>query len=342
MTIRWGMIGCGDVAEVKSGPGFQQAAGSVLVMAMRRNAAKAEDYALRHGVPRWTSDADQLIQDPEVDAVYIATPPGSHLDYALRVAAAGKPAYVEKPMARNHAECRRMIEAFSQAGLPLFVAFYRRRLPRFLKAKELVDSGRLGQVTMLNYRYADNPPPHIDPKQLEWRLAAEQAGGGIFLDMGCHALDIFDFILGPIESVQGRAANLASPYEVEDVVALDCRFAAGVLGVCGWNFASAACEDQIEITGTQGRLTLSVFGNEPLRLETGAGIEHVRASQSAAHPATADPEHRRPVARPGRMSEHGRRPPARRGSWTRCLASYYGGRDDAFWTRPETWPGRRG
>ncbi len=341
MTIRWGMIGCGDVAEVKSGPGFQQAAGSALVMAMRRSAAKAEDYALRHGVPRWTTDADQLIRDPEVDAVYIATPPGSHLEYALRVAAAGKPAYVEKPMARNHTECHRMIEAFSQAGLPLFVAFYRRRLPRFLKAKELVESGRLGQVTMLNYRYADARLRDIDPQKLEWRLAAEQAGGGIFLDMGCHALDIFDFILGPIEGVQGRAVNLASPYAVEDLVALDCRFASGALGVCGWNFASAACEDQIEITGTQGRLTLSVFGNEPLRLATGAGLEPfelpnpphiqqplIQSIVDQLHGQGECPSTGATAARTSRVMDQ-------------VLASYYGGRDDAFWTRPETWPGRR-
>jgi predicted dehydrogenase len=104
-------------------------------MVMRRNAALAEDYARRHGVPKWTADADSLIHHQEVDAVYIATPPGSHLEYALRVAAAGKPAYVEKPMGRNYAECQQMIEAFVKAGQVLFVAYYRRRLPRFLRAK---------------------------------------------------------------------------------------------------------------------------------------------------------------------------------------------------------------
>ena len=117
MTIRWGIIGCGNVTEVKSGPGFQQVVGSTLLMAMRRDAAQVEDYAQRHGVPKWTTDADRLIHDPEVDAVYIATPPGKHLEYALRVAAAGKPAYIEKPMARNHAECQRMVEALSKSAV---------------------------------------------------------------------------------------------------------------------------------------------------------------------------------------------------------------------------------
>src|SRR5579862_3269495 len=125
MTIGWGIIGCGDVTEVKSGPGFQEAEGSRLVAVMRRNGVLAEDYARRHNVPRWYDDAEALIRDPEVDAVSIATPPGSHRAYALQVCRAGKPAYVEKPMARSHAECREMIEAFAEAGLPLFVAYYR-------------------------------------------------------------------------------------------------------------------------------------------------------------------------------------------------------------------------
>ncbi|MGA2258045.1 MAG: Gfo/Idh/MocA family oxidoreductase [Thermoguttaceae bacterium] len=341
MTIRWGIIGCGSVTEVKSGPGFQKAAGSALVMVMRRDAAKAEDYARRHGVPKWTTDADELIHDAEVDAVYIATPPGSHLEYALRVAAAGKAAYVEKPMARNHAECQRMLNAFAAAAQPLFVAFYRRRLPRFLQVKKLVDSGQLGQVTMLTYRYADIHLRNIDPNNLAWRLAAGQSGGGIFLDMGCHALDIFDYILGPIESVEGMAANLASPYNVEDAVALYCRFASGALGVCSWNFAGAAREDQIDITGTKGRLTLSVFGNEPVRLGTGAGIEQfdlpnplhiqqplIQSIVDQLHGQGECPSTGATATRTARVMDQ-------------VLASYYGGRDDAFWTRPEAWPGRR-
>jgi predicted dehydrogenase len=341
MTIRWGIIGCGNVTEVKSGPGFQQAAGSALCMVMRRDAAKAEDYARRHAVPKWTADANELIHCPEVDAVYLATPPGSHLEYALRVAAAGKPAYVEKPMARNHAECRRMVDAFAAAGRPLFVAFYRRQLPRFLKAKELVDSGRLGRVTLLTYRYADTRLGVIDPKNLEWRLVAEQSGGGIFLDLGSHALDIFDFILGPIESVAGLAANVASPYAVEDMVSMHCRFASGALGVCSWNFASAACDDQIEITGSEGRLTLSVFGNEPVRLETGTAVEQFDLP---------NPLHiQQPMIQSIVDELHGQGEcpstgvTAARTAWVmdQVLEGYYGGRDDAFWGRPETWPGRR-
>ncbi|HEY7374191.1 MAG TPA: Gfo/Idh/MocA family oxidoreductase, partial [Polyangia bacterium] len=193
-TIRWGMIGCGDVAEVKSGPGFQKAEGSALVAVMRRRGDLAADYARRHGVPRWYDDAAALIADPEVDAVYIATPPGAHERLALAVCAAGKPAYVEKPMARNLAECARMVDAFAAAGLPLFVAYYRRALPRFLRARDLIASGALGRLTGVRYRQSG--PYHHDVEArvregaaLPWRLEAEHAGGGLFLDVGCHTLD---------------------------------------------------------------------------------------------------------------------------------------------------------
>src|SRR5262252_4417455 len=152
MTIRWGIIGCGDVTEVKSGPGFQKAEGSELVAVMRRRGDLARDYARRHGVPSWYDDAEKLIRDPSVDAVYIATPPGEHERLALAVCAARKPAYVEKPMARSHGECRRMVEAFQAARVPIFVAYYRRALPRFLKARELLTSGQLGRITGVTYR----------------------------------------------------------------------------------------------------------------------------------------------------------------------------------------------
>src|SRR5512132_245461 len=121
---------------MKSGPGFQKAEGSGLVAVMRRDAAKARDYAARHAVARAYDRADDLINDPSVDAVYVATPPSSHRDLALRVAAAGKPCLVEKPMALNHRECLEMVDAFARARVRLWVAYYRRALPRFLTARD--------------------------------------------------------------------------------------------------------------------------------------------------------------------------------------------------------------
>ena len=265
--VRWGIIGCGDVTEVKSGPALQQANGSELVAVMRRNGELAEDYAKRHGVPKWYDDADKLIADPDVNAVYVATPPGTHCDYALRVAASGKPAYIEKPMARNHDECRAMVEAFRDKRLKLFVAYYRRKLPRFLKAKVLIDSGRIGTVTGVSYRYAE-PHRKLDPADLPWRLQAEHSGGGLFFDLGSHALDILDFLLGPLTDVGGVASNLAKAYDVEDNVVMHFRASTGIPGTASWNFAACQQEDRIAITGTRGTVSLSVFGNEAVQYDT--------------------------------------------------------------------------
>src|SRR5512136_2500423 len=173
-TIRWGIIGCGNVTEVKSGPGFQKANNSQLVAVMRRNGALAKDYAERHGVRKWYDDANALIADPDVDAVYIATPPASHKEHTLAVARAGKPVYVEKPMAMNYAECEEMIEACRSAGVKLFVAYYRRALPRFLKVKGLVESGVIGQVrSVMVSLYMPPAPDELDPSHLPWRVLPE-------------------------------------------------------------------------------------------------------------------------------------------------------------------------
>lgn len=207
-VVRWGIIGCGDVTEIKSGPGFQKAANSQLVAVMRRNSALAADYARRHGVARWYDDAEALIHDPAVDAVYIATHPETHAEYARMVAAAGKPAYVEKPMARHTPECDRMIEAFARAGQKLFVAFYRRCLPRFVQVKQLLAAGALGQPTEVRCHLA--APNHRDAGGA-WRLDAARSGGGLLLDLGSHALDLLDHLFGPLSNVSGMAANRATP-----------------------------------------------------------------------------------------------------------------------------------
>jgi len=341
MTIRWGIIGCGDVTERKSGPAFQKVENSELVAVMRRDGARAADYAKRHGVPRWYDDADKLIADPDVDAVYVATPPGNHLEYALRVCAARKPAYVEKPMARNFAECRRMVDAFAAAQVPLFVAYYRRALPRFLKAREIVYLGELGQVTGVSYRFAGALHQGLDPKALPWRVLAEHAGGGHFLDLACHTLDVLDFILGPLGQVRGHAANVASPYRVEDSVVMRFATDSGALGTAHWNFASATGADQIIISGDKAELRMSTFGNDPVELHRPEGVERFDLP---------NPEHiQQPLIKTivdelhgsGRCESTGISAARTSAVMDAALVDYYGTREDGFWTDPEQWPGRR-
>jgi predicted dehydrogenase len=337
-TIRWGILGCGDVTEVKSGPALQKAQGSALVAVMRRDAAKAADYAKRHGVPRSYSDADALIDDKEVDAVYIATPPGSHAEYALRVAEARKPCYVEKPMARNHAECVAMVEAFRAKELPLFVAYYRRALPRFLKAKERIDAGALGRVTAVTYRHTR----HFLPEGLyQWRLDPVHSGGGLLLDLGSHLLDMVDYLLGPLTDVTGNAANFAGG-PAEDAVSMSFRTAGGAVGSAVWNFAGSQRQDLLEIDGTDGRLEISCFGDEAVRFTSSIR----EASYSLPNP----PHIQQPLIQTIVDELLGRGGPCpstgetgARTSWVmdQVLTGYYGSRDDDFWARPDTWPGRR-
>lgn len=268
--VRWGIIGCGDVCEIKSGPAFYRTPQSQLSAVMRRDAAKAEDFAQRHGVATWYANADELIADPRVNIVYIATPPGSHAEYALRVAAAGKACYLEKPMARTHGECRQINSAFAARRLPLFVAYYRRGMPRFLKAKALIDSGEIGAISGTTYCLTQPVHRNVSPG---WRVHLPESGAGLFLDLGSHTLDILDYLLGPLRDVSGLARNVSgSSPSVEDSVALSFT-AAGAPGVASWNFASEVEQDLIQIHGTRGTLSFSTFGDDPIRLTRGTQIE---------------------------------------------------------------------
>lgn len=339
-VIRWGIIGCGEVTEVKSGPALQYAEGSRLVAVMRRTAEKAEDYARRHGVPRWYTDAERLIQDEEVDAVYIATPPGNHLESALRVCTAGKPAYVEKPLARSHTECTKMIDAFEKADVKLYVAYYRRALPRFLKAKELIESGKIGLLTGVSYRLTRPDHREIKADALPWRLQAEESGGGHFLDLGSHTLDLMDFLFGPLEEVRGNAANRATDCAVEDSVAMSFALPGGALGTASWNFAGGAIEDVLEVTGTDGRITLSTFGDEPVALSTRRGDERFpfknpyHIQQPLVQTVVDD------LLGKGACPSTGESAARTSNVMDAVLASYYAGRGDEFWTRPATWAKR--
>ncbi len=342
MTIRWGIIGCGNVCEVKSGPALYKADGSELVAVMRRDGEKARDYAERHNVPRWYDDADKLIADPQVDAVYVATPVAAHCEYALRICRAGKPAYVEKPMARNYGECCRMVEAFERAKLPLFVAYYRRGLPRFVETRRRIEAGQIGRLTGVTYHYASPSHQRTDPDNLPWRLDAAESGGGLFIDLGSHTLDVLDYMLGPLCDVAGGAANRAGIYDVEDGVAMHFGTASGALGTASWNFVSLFHEDVIQITGSDGRITLSTFGDEPVRLETADGVEMLELPNP--------PHIQQPLIQTivdqlggkGTCPSTGVSAARTAQVMDTVLEAYYGTRAEGFWKDPSRWPGRKG
>jgi len=281
--VRWGIVGCGAVTEVKSGPAFAKVPDSSLVAVMRRDGDKARDYARRHGVPRWYDDASTLIADPDVDAVYVATPPSTHREFALMAIAAGKPVYVEKPMAIDHAECLDIVAAGEATGVPVFVAYYRRMLPRFRRIAQLLSGGAIGTPRIVDVLlHHPFEARYRDPANLPWTVQPAISGGGIFVDIGCHTLDILDFLLGPIVDARGMVANQLGAYPAEDTVAMAFRFDSGVLGTGLWNFAADRREDRVHIVGDKGRLTFATFGDGPIRLEADGRGEDIRI---------ANPEH---------------------------------------------------
>lgn len=266
-VVRWGIIGCGDVTEIKSGPGFQKADGSSLAAVMRRDRAKAEDYARRHGVPRAYDDAQALIDDADVDAVYIATPPDAHEHLALRVAAARKPCLVEKPMARSYAECERMNDAFARAGVPLWVAYYRRALPRFLTLRDLVQAGAIGQATSVHVQVTDRLASASATSN--WRFDPARAGAGLFFDLASHCFDLLDFLFGPITAACGFPINTGGTYAAEDVTSAAFRFDDRLTGTGTWNFNAAAKTDVLTIAGSEGAIVAPIFSDEDLVVSRG-------------------------------------------------------------------------
>ncbi len=261
-TIQWGFIGCGSVTEKKSGPAFSKVEGSEVVAVMRRDADKAEDYAKRHGIKTWYTDAQQLIDDPNVTAIYVATPPSTHAQYAIAAMRAGKPVYVEKPMATSHAECQEMMRVSEETGVPCFVAYYRRTLPYFRRIKQLIDDGKLGSISTVHIQFSIPPyATDLSRDTLPWRVKKEVAGAGYFYDLASHQFDLLDFLLGPIANAQGYNANIAGLYDVEDTVSASYQFQSGVVGSGSWSFVAPldTRTDTIEIVGTLGKLSFSTF-----------------------------------------------------------------------------------
>jgi predicted dehydrogenase len=355
-NIGWGVIGCGDVVDRKAGKALRTIPGSGIVTVMRRSADEARRFAERHGVAHWTTNADEVIENPAVNAIYIATPPEHHLEYALAVCAAGKACLVEKPAGRSELECRQMVDVFKQAGVPLYVSYYRRYLAKFRKIKQIVAAGELGAIVAIHYRLAK---PH---RESQWRANPQVSGGGHFYDLAGHVLDLFDDWFGPLELLGSAATNSIPIQSAEDAVALTFRTADGALGSATWNFASATNVDELIIEGTFGSLRLAAMSKSgPLRM-TLTPEAAVRASRSIAQRVVTIVKRRvklpsrhdfrfREEAQPHRpMLEHivgdlrfsgaPASPDAALRTSTimnAALNEYYGGRCDAFWTQPDRW-----
>lgn len=246
---------------------------------MSRSAQKARAYATEHGIKKWYTDAQSLIDDPDVNAIYVATPPSSHATYAIMAMKAGKPVYVEKPLAASYEDCARINRVSEQTGVPCFVAYYRRYLPYFQKVKDIVESGVIGKAVNVQVRFAV-PPRELDyehPESLPWRLQPEIAGGGYFYDLAPHQLDLLQDMFGVILEARGICNNRGGLYEAEDSVSACFRFENGLPGSGSWCFVAheSAREDCIEVIGDKGQVSFSVFNYTPIQLHTSDGTQSI-------------------------------------------------------------------
>jgi len=269
--VRWGIIGCGNVTEVKSGPAYQKTEGFTITAVMRRDAEKAADYAKRHSINKYYTNADELINDPEVDAVYIATPPDTHKYYGLKVAEAGKPCCIEKPLAPNYQDCQNIVEAFAAKNIALFVAYYRRSLPHFEQIKKWIDSKTIGDIRHIRWHLSKAANDIDLSGDYNWRTDINIATGGYFDDLASHGLDLFIHYLGPVKEVSGISLNQQGLYTSKDAAVANWLHESGVTGSGSWNFGSFEREDVVEIYGSKGKITFSVFENDPIILKTADG-----------------------------------------------------------------------
>ncbi len=274
-SIKWGIIGCGNVTEVKSGPAFNKVANSSLVAVMRRDASLAEDYAKRHAVPKWYSNAHDLINDPEINAIYIATPPKQHEEYAIAAMQAGKPVYVEKPMALDLSACKRMEQVSKETGVKLVVAHYRRALPLFMRVKELIDQQAIGEIRFARISLLQPDQSAMIAKTgNNWRVDPALAGAGLFYDLAPHQLDLLIHFLGKPTEAIGISVNQAGLYAAEDLVVGVAKLPNQVLFNGTWCFTTpqGKDEDLFEIQGSTGSLRFAVFGHA-LTIERNGIIE---------------------------------------------------------------------
>ena len=260
--IKWGFIGCGEVTKYKSGPAFQKVEGSEVIAVMSRDGAKAKAYAKERGIPKWYDDAQELVDDEEVNAIYIATPPSSHATYAVMAMKAGKPVYIEKPMAVTYEECCRINRISNETGVPCFVAYYRRYLPYFLKVKELIENGMIGNVINVQIRFAQ-PPRDLDynKENLPWRVQPDIAGGGYFYDLAPHQIDLLQDMFGCILEASGYKSNRGRLYSAEDTLSACFQFDSGLVGSGSWCFVAhdSAREDRIEVIRQRNDLFLRIY-----------------------------------------------------------------------------------
>jgi len=273
----WGLIGAGDIVRKRVAGALRECAGCTLAAVSRAQAELAEPFAREVGATRWYPGWRDLVTDPDIDAVYVATPVRFHAEQTIAAAAAGKHVLCEKPMAMDLAECDRMIAACRNAGVTLGLAYYRRFYPLVIRVKQLIDDGAIGTLVFaqMNAFEAFDPRPG-DPRS--WLVRRSEAGGGPMADFGCHRLEVLLHLAGPIRRVSSLVSTIALEREVEDTAVALLQFERGASGVLAVTHAAADAQDTLDLFGTKGSIRIRSLANGEMTLRTG-GVE-----RSESHP----------------------------------------------------------
>jgi predicted dehydrogenase len=277
MSVRWGLIGAGDIAQKRVAPALRDVSRSRLLGVARADAERAEAFARSFGADRWYRDYRELLADPEVDAVYVATPVHLHAEQTIAAAEAGKHVLCEKPMALDVAECDRMIAAARRHGVRLGVAYYRRFYPVVDRIKALLAAGEIGTPVLCQanaFEWLDMPADH--PRG--WFLRKAESGGGPMFDFGCHRIEVLLNLFGNARRVSGLLANVFFARDVEDTAAALFEFEQGTCAMLAVTHATSEPRDTLDVFGTRGAIHVPNLNRGELTI-TGGG-----STRSEAHP----------------------------------------------------------
>jgi predicted dehydrogenase len=269
-VLRWGLIGCGDIAGKRVAPALRDLDNCRLVAVNRAQYDLAEQFAGEFGAQRWYKDWRDLLQDEEIDAVYIATPPNLHAEQTIAAAKSGKHVICEKPMALEVQACRRMIAACRTAGVRLSIAYYRHFYPMVSRVKQILESGEIGKVVLAEIRAFENFRPEAeDPRY--WMVRRQQAGGGPLMDFGCHRIEVLLNILGEISSAWGSQGSLVTDWEVEDTSVSIFEFKNEARGVLAVSRAIEEPQDSLDIYGNAGSIHIPVLNGGSMKVVAPGG-----------------------------------------------------------------------
>lgn len=332
--IRWGLLGCGKVVQTKSGEAFCNVENSTIAAVMGRDLKKAEETARRFGAAQWCDSVEELLKK-EIDAVYIATPPGLHYEQALACLKAGKPVYLEKPFARNYTEAKKLTEAFEKAGVPLYIAHYRRALPLFLKVRELLEEKMIGEV--LSVSFSLNRV--FTPKDTAhgWLYKPELSGGGKFYDIAPHTVDIINFLFGDIVKAEGQVKNIGTGCPLENIVTMVFETEKGIYGKAEFNCVAQEKSDRMYVKGTKGTMEFSAHGKNDIIVKDLEG--NVMLQCELPDPKIVEQPMIQTVVEDllgiGKCESKAREVLVTYKIIDQVLNEFYGGRSDDFWNHPE-------